>query len=179
MAITSAEYAAAMSRVHDKPKKKAQKSCVDEFTFALEHAGVFLLSIPPTGGRFIGKGRFVHRKVTADIVGAIKIGKGLIADAKTSGKDRLYIHDVFSDREHQRDEIIQCGIRGWFAGLLIESTKMRKWYWCPWTRLREVSVDWDDLLWLGSTKVTPFVERIWTPPCIMPSDASRAGRKEE
>ena len=179
MGITSAEYVAAMSRVHDKLKKKAQKSCVDEFTVALEHAGVFLLSIPPTGGRFIGKGRFIHKKVTADLVGCTKMGRGLICDAKTCSHYLFNFDDAFRDREHQRAEIIQCGVRFWIAGLLIESTHRRKWYWCPWTRLRETSMAFDDMLCLGPTTASPVVSRIWTPSCIVPSDASRAGRKDQ
>ena len=163
MPVSSVKLAAAMSRQHDKPKKKAQKSCVEEFTFALEHAGVFLLSIPPTGGRFIGKGRFVHKKVTADLVGSLKTGRPIIADCKTCSKDRLYINDCFTDREHQRDEIIECGIRGWIAGLLIESTKLHLWYWCPSTLLRKTSIEWRGLHWLGPTTASPVVSRIWTP----------------
>lgn len=123
-----------------------QTSCESPVKLALQNAGVYLLSIPATGGRFIGKNRFVHQDTTADIVGLLPHPdrRIIVADAKTSGEKRLNMGHAFADREHQRDDIIAAGERGHVAGLFVESTKSRRWKWINWHLLKATSIDLND-----------------------------------
>ncbi len=153
-----------------KPPKIQHAKTFETVVAASGRGVVELVRLPPTGGRWIAKGRFVSQNVPCDFVGTVIAGgRGIFLDAKTDAAEgkRFQINHAFSNgREHQREFLIRMGKAGAVSGLLIEPRDARFgcYRWLPWHALSETSVAWDgsDVLWIGAGNKTGLVmfERI-------------------
>lgn len=86
-------------------------------------------------------------------------GRMILFDAKTDGTERRFnvAHHV-RGREQQMEELIRYGRFGAHAGLLIESTVRKRYFWLPWPMLlpvcarRIVSYAWEELIDAGDAR---------------------------
>ena len=122
------------------------------------------LDIPRTGGRTVGRNKFIRQKVTVDVVGTIKGTKGRMFLCDVKQNDAVNKCPVDEDRlpEHQRTALVQHGKNGAIAGLFIESTHRKRFYWCDWGFLvqRVPSIGFDMMLDLGPSSVVPDLGRL-------------------
>lgn len=111
------------------------------------------LNIPRVGGRIIGKGKLIRVPVCCDFAGTIRgDGRMLLIDFKRNDAVNTFNLDAYV-AEHQRRELMNHGSSGAVAGLLIESTRHNRQYWCGWKWLTRGSVLFSMMIDLGPADV--------------------------
>lgn len=123
---------------------------------------VALLNIPRIGAKQIGKDRLIRQKVACDICGTIKgSGRSFVTDVKHCDAKARFTFSTYA-KQHQIDELIAQGAAGAVAGLLVESSAIKAWFWIPWHCLKETGIDWmdDRNIIIGPTTHLPKIELI-------------------
>lgn len=128
---------------------------------------VVLGKLPPCGGRYVGKGKFVVQDIPCDYMGCTQNGRGVFMDAKSCGEKEKGMR-IYSSitKPHQIAFLIRMDALGCIAGLLVESKVRRQYFWLRGAYLggRE-TIGWDDQRWvaLGSTdKLIDFTPLLTT-----------------
>lgn len=129
------------------------------------------LNIPRVGARFIkGEGpkpMLIRMSVCCDFAGTVRgSGRMLVVDFKRN--DGVGVFPILPSHvsPRQREELIRHGSVGAAAGLLIESSRHRRNFWCDWTLLHwawdcgDSSIAWERMEDLGPSSVVADLTQI-------------------
>lgn len=110
----------------------------------------------PKAGKMVKRPIITQKKGPVDYIGTIRGGRGIHFDTKQC--DLVTRFDVGNEDHfptHQRRHLIDHGEFGAVAGLLVESTSLKRFYWLDWRSLLtpDKSMPWHDgrLLYLGDS----------------------------
>lgn len=127
----------------------------------------------PNGVKYLRGGRTVPTKGPVDFFGICRRTKRLVLfDAKQCDlAQRFPVGNTDHLPPHQRDLLITYGREGAIAGLLIEATRLRRYFWLYWESLVSCppSYQWNDgdhLHDLGPTTHLPLWDRVFGPDVI-------------